>query len=192
MFRNYRLSRSLKLPKSFPGHYYFDPNLITVGLKKFDTNMTGRTITREEYLNLRKRIREIGGCMLKMASLFFYLRFIVFLLTLAYFILRIVLYYTNNWPLNRISLLELAAAVILPNIFTILMWRITCSKSYARVQGFLEDENKHTYAKRSVAWKISENLYYMHVAIFKKIEYYMPPKIMEEHKVYDEHRQDLP
>jgi len=154
--------------------------------------MTGRTITREEYLNLRKRIREIGGCMLKMASLFFYLRFIVFLLTLAYFILRIVLYYTNNWPLNRISLLELAAAVILPNIFTILMWRITCSKSYARVQGFLEDENKHTYAKRSVAWKISENLYYMHVAIFKKIEYYMPPKIMEEHKVYDEHRQDLP
>ena len=180
MLRCIRSVLAIQIPKSTKSHYYFSPSIVTLGISNFDPKKTNEKVSREEFKALRNRMIQTGGKKIPFAITLFYLRYILAILGLAYFIYRLVMHFNNLDPFGEYGLVILLVIVLLPNLVVAIAWNTISRRIFENIENLLDQENRESYAGRGLLWKMNRNLIYMALGFIHNPQYQPPPAITPE------------
>lgn len=174
MFRCLLMMLSLYTPKSTRHHYYFNPSIVTLGISNFDPKKTEEKVSRDEYRSLRNRMITVAGKKIPFAIPLFYLRYLLALFGLAFFIFRLTLHFSGQYPFGQYGLVILLVIVLLPNLVITVVWNTISRRIFEDIEALLDQENRESYAGRGLIWKMDRNLTYMTLG-FINTPQYQPP-----------------
>lgn len=177
MLKCIQLVLGIYSPKSTKSHYYFSPSIVTLGISNFDPKRTDEKITREEFKDLRRRMIQTSGKKIPFAITLYYLKYILAILGLAFFIFRLVIHFNGQDAFGEYGFVILLVIVLLPNLIVAVAWNTISRRIFEDIEHFLDHENRESYAGRGLLWKMHRNLTYMALGFISTPQYQPPPTI---------------
>ena len=155
-----------RTPKATGTDYYFDPKIMLLGTPNFEPHKLQNKVSEREFHEMRRAMKEAGGCWLSSAK-FFFVFFFLYSQSCAIFGLGSGIYNiiaSEDKKLN-IPMIVNIVVMLVPNIVLQFLWILSTCKAVKILNAFFERQNHNVQSAKGVNWLMCGNLMYIRIKI---------------------------
>jgi len=155
-----------RTPKATGTDYYFDPKIMLLGTPNFEPHKLQNKVSESEFYEMRKAMKEAGGCWLASAK-FFFVIFFLYSQSCGLFGLGFIIYNLIASEDNKLSLSMTVniAVLMVPNMVLQFFWILSMCKAVKILNAFFERQNQALHLSKGINWLMCGNLMYIRIKI---------------------------